>query len=89
MDGGGGAPGPIGTRDAVIEVAYAVGALVRAVQMLTAGLDNVTEAVKGGDSASAHALAAAEAASAEAKRTADTSIASVVRVLEAMGETRP
>jgi hypothetical protein len=48
MDGGG-TPGPIGTRDAVIEVAYSVGALVRAVQMLAAGLDRISEALRGGD----------------------------------------
>jgi hypothetical protein len=87
MDGG--APEPIGTRDAVIEVAYSVGALVRAVQMLAAGLDRISEAVKGGHGDQAATLAAAEAALADAKRTADTSIASVVKVLEAMGETRP
>ena len=39
MDGG--APEPIGTRDAVIEVAYSVGALVRAVQMLVASLESL------------------------------------------------
>jgi hypothetical protein len=77
MDGA--APGPIGTRDAVIEVAHSVGALVRAVGLLAAGLGKVGEAVRGGSGDPALALAAAEAAAAEAKRTADTSLASVIK----------
>ena len=85
MDGG--APPTIGTRDAVIVVAYSVGALVRAVQMLATSLDRIGEAIRGGDNAAA-ALADAETALADAKRTADTSIAGVVKLLEAMGETR-
>ena len=87
MDGA--TSGPIGTRDAVIEVAYSVGALVRAVQMLATGLEKVSEAVKVGDGDRNTALASAEAALATARSTANTSIASVVKLLEAMGEAPP
>ena len=84
-----GAPGPIGTRDALIEVAPSVGALVRSGQMLAAGRGPLSEVVKNGPGDHASTLAAADAGLADAKRTAGTSITSVVKVLEAMGETRP
>lgn len=87
MDGG--TSGPIGTRDAVIEVAYSVGALVRAVRTLATGLEKVSEAVEVGGGDRDAALTSAEAALATAGSTADTSIANVVKLLEAMGETPP
>ena len=75
--------------DALIEVPYSVGALVRSVRIPAAGLDTISRIMGSGPGDRASALAAADAALADAKRTADTSIASVVNVLEAIGESRP
>lgn len=77
------------TREALVDVAYAVGALVNSVQHLATAVSALREGIANRDGDPSAALAASETSLAEANRTANASIAAVVSVLTAFGERPP
>jgi len=79
----------ITTRDATIEVAYAVGALVNAVQKLTIAVEALNFSMAAAPNEREPSSATVELALSDVKRTTEITIAGVVQVLRSLGEKPP